>query len=92
MWQLNKVVIPQIKDYWEDVAFGLRFGIHEVEGIKTTHKDDAKKCCQRLLINWLSTDSGINPKIWETLLNQVKEVEELTASVEQILQQLKPII
>ena len=91
MWQLNKVVVPKIKAYWEDVAYSLRFDILEVEGIKNTHKDDGKKCCQRVLINWLSTDKGISPKIWETLIKQIKEVEELTASAEVMLEQLIPI-
>ena len=85
------MLVPRVKAYWEDVAYSLRFGIHEVEGIKGTHKDDTKKCCQRLLITWLSTNNGINPKTWETLLKQVKEVEELTASVENILEQLMSI-
>ena len=86
MWQLNKDVVPRIKAYWEDVAYSLRLGYQEIESIKITHKDDPKRCCQRLLINWLHTDKGINPKIWETLLKKIKEVEELTASVEEIEQ------
>ena len=49
MWQLNKVVVPRIKAYWEDVAYSLHYDIHDVEGIRTTHKDDAKNVARGCL-------------------------------------------
>ena len=89
MWQLNKIVVPQIMDYWEDVAYSsLHYDIPQVKAIKATHRGDPKRCCQELLEDWLSTDSGIGPRIWEILLKQLKEVPELTASVDNIMKQL----
>ena len=89
MWQLNKFVVPQIKAHWEDVAYNsLHYDIPIVDGIKEKHKNDPKKCCQELLKDWLSTDRGVGPRTWETLLKQLKEVPELTASVENITKQL----
>ena len=89
MWQVNKIVVPLIMAYWEDVAYNsLRYDIPTVEGIKATHNGDPKKCCQELLRNWLSTERGVGPKTWETLLKHLKEVPELAASVEEIKKQL----
>ena len=88
MWQLNKIVVSQIVAFWKDVAYSLRYGIPIVDAIKVKHKDDPKSCCQELLEDWLSTEHGMRPKSWETLLRQLKEVSELAASVEHITEQL----
>jgi len=55
---------------------------------KPIGKGNPKKCCQELLKDWLSTDNGVGPKTWEVLLKQLKEVPELTASVEHIMKQV----
>ena len=44
MWQENKIVVPRIMAYWEDVAYNsLHYDIPTVEGIDVTHKSDPKK-------------------------------------------------
>ena len=89
MWKLNTIVVPQIMAHWEDVAYSsLRYDIPKVKGIKEKHKDDPRKCCRELFIDWLSTENGINPKTWETLLKQLKEVPDLAASVESIAERI----
>ena len=89
MWQLNKFVVPLIMAHWEDVAYNsLHYDIPTVDGIGAKHKNDPKKCCQELLKHWLITDSGVGPKIWQTLLKQLEEVPELATSVEKIMEQL----
>ena len=89
MWQLNKIVVPLIMANWEDVAYNsLHYDIPTVEGIEATHNKDPKKCCQEMFKHWLKTNSGVGPKTWETLLKQLKEVPELTASLENITKQL----
>ena len=89
MWQVNKIVVPLVMAHWEDVAYNsLHYDIPTVEGIDAKRKSDPKKCCQELLIDWLSTDRGVGPKTWETLLKQLEEVPELIASVEKIKKQL----
>jgi len=91
MWQLNKIVVPQIMAHWEDVAYNsLHYSIPTVEAIEAKHKSDPKKCCQELLKGWLSTKNEAGSKTWEVLLKQLKEVPELTASVEHIMKQLVP--
>ena len=85
MWQLYKFVVPLIIPHWEDVAYiSLHYDVATVESIEASQKGDPKKCCQVLLKDWLSTNNGVGPKTWETLLKQLKEVEELVASVEEI--------
>ena len=93
MWQLNKIVVPQVMAHWEDVAYtSLHYDIPTVDGIIAKHKGDPKKCCQELFKDWLSTDRGVGPKTWKVLLKQLKEVSELTASVEKITEQLPSCI
>ena len=89
MWQLNQHVIPLIRAHWEDVAYNsFHYSIQKVEGIESQYKNDTKKCCQELFKLWLSTKDEGDPKDWQTLLKQLKEVPELTASVEEIKKKL----
>ena len=85
MWQLYKFVVPLIIPHWEDVAYiSLHYDVAAVERIETSHKGEPKKFCQVLLKDWLSTNNGVGPKTWDTLLKQLKEIDELVASVEEI--------
>ena len=88
MGDLNKIVVPKINAYWEDVAYALCFKIHTVEFITSKHYGDPKKCCKELLKNWLSTSNGVRPKNWSTLLSKLKDVEELVAAREEIMKEL----
>ena len=88
MWQLNKIVVPIVMAHWKDVAYNsLHFDIHEVEAIEAKH-NNSREFCRELLKDWLTTNNGITPKTWQTLLKQLKEVEELAASVEKIEEQI----
>ena len=82
---INKIVIPRIKAEWEDVAYALHYKITMVNAIKTKHNEDPKKCCRDLLIDWLSTDHGVAPKTWSTLIEKLKEVEDLAAATQEII-------
>ena len=84
MGDLNYIVVPKIKAHWEDVAYALRFKIHDVQAIKEKYHEDPKKCCVQLFADWLSTNKGVTPKTWPTLLAKLKKVEELTEVVENI--------
>ena len=88
MADLNKIVIPKIKSEWEDVAFALLYDISTVNAILEKHKEDPKKCCRELLMDWLSTDHGVSPKNWSVLLEKIREVENLTKAAEQIEEKL----
>ena len=89
MWQLNKMVIPKVKAHWEDVAYNsLHYDVLKVRSISKKHQNDPKKCCVELFEIWLCTSKEDNASTWKALLEQLKEVDELTAAVEQIRQNL----
>ena len=88
MGDLNKIVVPKINANWEDVAYALYFKIHTVESITSKHNENPKKCCRELLKSWLSTSNGVGPKHWSTLLNTLKDIEELAAATEEIIKEL----
>ena len=87
MWQLNKFVLPLIHAYWEDVAYSLHFDLETVDGIEANSKD-TRKCCKEVFKHWLRTESKVGPKTWKTFLTQLKEVEEITAIVKKIKENL----
>ena len=88
MADINNIVIPRIKAEWEDVAYALRYKISTVKAIKTNN-ENPKKCCQELFVDWLSTDHGVTPKTWSTLLEKLKEVEDLAAATNDIMKDLQ---
>ena len=91
MADINNIVIPRIKAEWEDVAFALRYKIATVKAINEKHNGNPKKCCRELFIDWLSTGHGVYPKTWSTLLDKLKEVEELAAATEEIINELEKL-
>ena len=88
MGDLISIVVPRINADWEDVAFALRYEIPAVKFIRSKHNNDPKKCCKELLMDWLTTNNGIGPKVWSTLLDKLKNVGELTAAREEIRKEL----
>ena len=84
MGDLITIVIPNIQAEWEEVAFVLRFKIPEVNTIKQKCKEDPRKCCRELFIEWLQADRGIGPKTWATLLDNLKEIPQLAAVTKEI--------
>ena len=88
MDDLNKIVIPKISAEWEDVAYALHYKIPIVKLIQNKHNNNPKKCCKELLTDWLITNNGSKPKLWSTLLDELKKVDELAASREEIIEEL----
>ena len=88
MDDLNQIVVPNICADWEDVAYALHYEIPIVKSIQCKHNNDPKKCCKELLTDWLRTNNGTGPKIWLTLLDKLKKVDELTATREKIIEEL----
>ena len=90
MGDLFHIVIPRISAHWEEVAYALYYDIHIVDNIEAKYNGNTTKCCQNLLKDWLQTDHGkrAGPKTWSTLLDALKRVEGLTASRENIIQDL----
>ena len=88
MHDLNMIVVPKVSAEWEDVAFALRYEISVVRQISGKHKEDPKKCCKELFKDWLETSNGVEPKIWQTLLDKLKEIEELHSIAKDIIEKL----
>ena len=88
MWDLIKIVIPKVKAEWTYVAYSMKFDIEDVVGIEKDSSDSAKSC-EKIFKNWLSTSKGIIPKTWRTLLDCIRDVDELTAAAETIDTELK---
>ena len=87
MSNLNKIVVSEVAAEWEDVAYALQYTIPTVKLIRSKHKDP-RKCCKELFEDWLTTDNGAKPKTWQTLLNKLKEIQELYAATETITEKL----
>ena len=79
MKQLLTSVVPRITAEWDKVAHYLEFTIHSIKIIQQKCRDDPEKCCCTLLEEWISTDQGVTPKNWTTLLSILKQVKELTS-------------
>ena len=88
MGDLNKIVVPKVSAEWKDVAFELDYEIFVVKQISEKHKEDPKKCCQELFMDWLETSNGVGPKIWQTLLDKLKEIKELHSVTKDITVEL----
>jgi len=87
MCDLVTIVIPKIKAGWTDVAYALRFKISTVDAIREKYSNDPKTCCRDIFVFWLSTEQGVSPKTWSTLLEKLKKVE-LTLAAEEIIEEL----
>ena len=88
MYYLNKIVIPKVLTKWEDIAYELDYEVSTVQHIRNKHKANEKKCCIELFEDWLTTENGAKPKIWQTLLDKLKEIEELHTVTDDIIENL----
>lgn len=65
-----------------------------VEILEKRYTNDCQKCCFYLFDDWLSTENGVSPKTWETVLTQLRKLEEYTdkIKVDEIIMQLKQML
>ena len=92
MHHLNKIVIPEVAAEWKDIAYALDYNISTVKQIQSKCKEDPEKSCKELFEDWLSTDNGIKPKTWQTLMDKLKEVDKLHSATEKITKKLNQMI
>ena len=91
MWRLGRNVVPQIMAHWQDVAYhSLHYDVSTVTAIERKCASDPKRCCLELFQVWL-TEDGVGHKTWETLLTQLKKVEGLANTVEEITESFKSL-
>ena len=89
MKQLLTSVVPRIAAEWDIVAHYLEFSFPSIKTIQRQGRDIPKECCYHLLEEWISTDQGVTPKNWTTLLSVLKQIKELTSVCNEIEKELK---
>ena len=82
------LVFPRIKAKWEYVAYRMNYKPHEVSGFMA---NDSDRSCLNLFTDWLTTDHGITPKTWYTLIKQIKAVDGLQNVAEFIDEEVKKL-
>ena len=79
---------------WEYIAEALLYDLATIKAIKDKEREDPKKCCREFFKDWLMTNNGANagPKVWSTLLNALKEVDEISTDItENIIANVKKL-
>jgi len=88
---MSKFVIVQ--HYRNVVCYMLHtyiyYDIPTIKLFAETGKGDPMKCCYELFSNWLTTDNGLAPKTWFTLIELFKEIDQLSGVAEHIEESLK---
>ena len=85
MHKLNKIVIPRIQSKWKNVAYSMRYQIHDVDAIEKECNHVLRDCCQHLFSKWLTTR---HHPTWRKLLDYIKGVDDLVAAAEEIEKKL----
>ena len=86
---LLDVVVPRVAADWDKVADQLEFDISTIRIIQRKYRDDPEECCHQLLKEWVTTDKGVGPKNWATLLAALKKIRQLISVTEQIEDDLR---
>ena len=83
MFDLMKIVIPEIMNEWEYIAYALRYKVATIRAIKEKERENPKKCCEEFFKDWLTTDNGARagPKVWLTLISTLKDIDEISADI-----------
>ena len=94
MFDLSKIVIPNIMNHWEYVAEAFRYKLPTIAAIKEKEHGDPKKCCREFFKDWLTTNNGAKagPKVWSTLLKVLKEIDEISCdTTKEIITKVKQL-
>ena len=89
MKHLHQLVIPNVAAEWKMVADYLEFTLPLIKIIEEQCRNDPVKCCTELFRQWLSSDYGVRPKTWSTLIETLKEITQLSTVTKEIEQKLK---
>ena len=94
IFDLTKIVIPRIMHEWEYIAEALHYDLTTIKEISDRGLADPKKCCREFFKDWLMSNNGAKagPKVWSTLLDVLKEVDEISTDVtEDIIAEVKKL-
>ena len=83
MWELINIVIPRVKTHWKQLAYCMRYD-SEVGSFNKDGKEHLHECCEMLFSNWLNTGHGPTPKSYQTLLEHIKKINDLTKASQEI--------
>ena len=90
MWAIIKIVFPKIKAKWKYVAYFMKYEPHEIDAFESG-ANDLDGSCLKLFADWLTTDHGITPKTWYTLIEQIKSMDGLQNAAENIEKEVKKL-
>jgi len=91
MKYLNKFVIDRVAPDWKKVADSLEFDIQTIRLIERKCANNPMDCCDELFRDWLSSDHGLKPKHWKTLISALKDIKNFTATAADIENDIKSI-
>ena len=87
MHEITQVVIPKRRGNWKDLAYCMRYKLSDVDAFREDSKD-ITGCCNKLLVNWITTNHDPKPKTYQALLNYIDKVDNLAATSEAIKKEL----
>jgi len=88
---LLNVVVQRVASEWDKVAHQLEFDDPTIRTIQRRYRDDPEECCYQLLKEWVTTDKGVEPKNWATLLEALKMIRKLRSVTQQIEDDLEKL-
>ena len=93
MFDLMKIVIPEIMNEWEYIAYALRYNITTIKAIKERERENPKKCCEEFFMDWLTTGNGAKagPKVWSTLINALIDINISADIIKKIIVKVKQL-
>ena len=68
MKNLHQLVVLNVATEWKTIADYLEFKLPMINIIEEKCRYDPVKCYTKLFMQWLSSDYGIGPKTWSTLI------------------------
>ena len=89
MKYLVEIVLPKIAADWRLVAINLEFENSAIRIIQQRGRDDPENCCLEMLTDWVTTDHGVAPKTWASLLGALKNIRKLTNACNEIEKELE---
>ena len=87
IWDLVNLVIPKVKASWVKLAYSMGYSVNAVRGFERDGRNSDEQC-RKVFEDWLTTGDGCIPKTWQTLLQRIKRVDDLTSAADEIKEKL----
>ena len=86
---LYKLVIPKISAHWDVVLANLEYDLAFKQELDRKYRGNPRECCTALLEDWISSDRGINPKTFNTLLEVLCTINDVAPFMRTIIDGLR---